>query len=80
MNTRHYHLARALQRDHRLTEAEHLAKLSGKQHALVEHLKEPSVLHEIVQAIEAGPVPSKSALFMLHLIDGAWDRLEADKS
>ena len=64
----------------RLEGPEHLAQIRQKQHDLIAHLKEPSVLHEIVQAIKTGPVPSKSALFMLHLIDGAWDRLEADKS
>jgi hypothetical protein len=59
---------------------DHLAAIRERQHELIAHLKEPSVLHEIVRAVEDGPVNSKSALFMLHLIDGAFNRLEGDPS
>ena len=57
----------------------HLAAIREKQYALVDHLKDASVLHEIIQAVEDGPVNSKSALCMLHLIDGAFTRLESDQ-
>ena len=64
----------------RLEGDDHLAAIRERQHELIAHLKEPSVLHEIVKAAKEGPVESKSALFMLHLIDGAFTRLEGDQS
>ena len=63
----------------RLEGEDHLAAIREKQYALVAHLRDASVLHEIVQSVEDGPVNSKSALFMLHLIDGAFTRLESDQ-
>jgi len=77
--SREFFYLRALERENQLTEAEHLAKLSGKQYALVEHLQEPSVLREVSKAAKEGPVPSKSAVFMLDLMTGAFNRLEEDQ-
>ena len=74
--SREFFYLRALLRENELTEAEHLAKLSGKQYALVEHLQAPSVLREVSKAAKEGPVPSKSAVFMLDLMGEAFSRLE----
>ena len=58
----------------------HLAAINVKQHALIAHLREPSVFAEVNQAATDGPVKSKSALFMLDLMGAALRRLDGDPS
>ena len=68
-NTEAFYRLRALLRENELTEDEHLAKLSGKQYALVEHLRVPSRLHQVSKMAEEGHGGgSRSSLFMLDLM------------
>ena len=57
--------------------AEHLAMIQAKQYDLVAHLKGPSNYADVVAEIESGHVKSRSAVFMLRLIDIALPDEEA---
>jgi hypothetical protein len=54
--------------------------IRAKQHALVAHLKGPSNYDDVMAEIENGHVKSRSAVFMLRLIDTALAEEWADRT
>jgi hypothetical protein len=46
---------------------------TAKQYALIAQIERPSELTEVSESAKHGPVPSKSALFMLRLMEETFD-------